>query len=243
MPTLVGWDAAGSSILYMEQNGTAVELYAMAVDSLSSSDEATDAVSAAAGWRKVGPLGHATASVDGGGVIGGGFRSTSRVTVGHNTRGETVLGYTWESLHAPQQGFVSVLPKGLGSSPSSTVQLTKLSADAASHSFPDVDIVQWPSDDGLSVEGLLIKPPGYSESAAAAKAYPLITFTHCGPAMAVLQTFIGYGSVCARFPLEIWAERGYLVLMPNYRGSTGCKFAVVLPLCVILYGSVLTDCL
>jgi dienelactone hydrolase len=25
----------------------------------------------------------------------------------------------------------------------------------------------------------------------------------------------------ARFPLEIWAEQGYYVLMPNYRGSTG----------------------
>ena len=82
---------------------------------------------------------------------------------------------------------------------------------------PGVDIVRWPSDDGLSVEGLLLKPSGF----AAGKRYPLITFTHCGPAMAVLQTFIGYGSVCARFPLEIWAERGYLVLMPNYRGSTG----------------------
>ena len=125
-----------------------------------------------------------------------------------------------------------------------TGRLTAQNGDFRPGQFPDVGVVQWPSDDGLPVEGLLIKPPGYGEGAAAAAApYPLITFTHCGPAMAVLQTFIGYGSVCARFPLEIWAERGYLVLMPNYRGSTGCKFAVVLPLRVILYGSVLTDCL
>ena len=79
------------------------------------------------------------------------------------------------------------------------------------HTFASVDIVRWPSDDGLSVEGLLIKPLGYMEAAGKrSDSLPLITFTHCGPAMAVLQTFIGYGSVCARFPLEIWAEKGQL---------------------------------
>ena len=223
MPTIVGWDASGSSVLYMEQNGTAVELYAMAVDSLSHSGSASGA-EAGAGWRPVGPLGHATAAE--GGVIGGGFRATSRVSVAHTAAGATMVGYTWESFHSPQQGFVSVLSESLRSrefrqeqqhAQASTVQLTHLSADAVAHSFPAVEIVQWPSDDGLSVEGLLIKPAGWS----AGKTYPLITFTHCGPAMAVLQTFIGYGSVCARFPLEIWAERGYMILMPNYRGSTG----------------------
>ena len=116
------------------------------------------------------------------------------------------------------------------------VQLTHLSPETQSHTFADVEVVRWPSDDGLMVEGLLLKPPDAAQkagvavstandthvgAAAAAAAHPLITFTHCGPAMAVLQTFIGYGSVCARFPLEIWAERGYSVLMPNYRGSTG----------------------
>ena len=50
---------------------------------------------------------------------------------------------------------------------------------------------------------------------------PLVVFTHCGPAMAALQTFVGFGSVCARFPLATWAEEGYSVLLPNYRGSTG----------------------
>ena len=212
MPTLVGWDAAGSSVLYMEQNHTAVELYAMAVDSLSSSEQSS--TTAAPGWRRVGPLGGATDASPG--VVGGGFRSTSRVSVAHGPDGSTLLGYTWESFHTPQQGFLSTLPRGQ-SRPRKAVQLTQLSAEAAAHTFADVDIVRWPSDDGLSVEGLLLKPLGF----AAGKRYPLITFTHCGPAMAVLQTFIGYGSVCARFPLEIWAERGYLVLMPNYRGSTG----------------------
>lgn len=36
-----------------------------------------------------------------------------------------------------------------------------------------------------------------------------------------MQTFVGYGSVCARFPLASLVELGYSVLQPNYRGSTG----------------------
>jgi hypothetical protein len=217
MPTLVGWDASGSSVMYMEQNGTAVELYAMAIDSLSqaSSSASSSSDTSGPGWRRVGPLGHATATE--GGVIGGGFRSTSRLTIGHSKAGATLLGYSWESFHSPQQGFISVMSSQ--GDVSGTAQLTSLSAAAAAHTFPSVDIVQWSSDDGLSVEGLLIKPQGWT--AAKSGGYPLITFTHCGPAMAVLQTFIGYGSVCARFPLEIWAEKGYMILMPNYRGSTG----------------------
>jgi dipeptidyl aminopeptidase/acylaminoacyl peptidase len=189
MPTMVGWDASGSSIMYMEQNGTAVELYAMAIDSLplATSSASPSSYTSGAGWRRVGPLGCATAAE--GGVIGGGFRSTSRLSIGHGKAGATLLGYSWESFHSPQQGFISVMsPQG---HVSSTAQLTSLSAEAATHTFPSVDIVQWPSDDGLSVEGLLIKPQGWTADKSGG--YPLITFTHCGPAMAVLQTFIGYG--------------------------------------------------
>ena len=95
--------------------------------------------------------------------------------------------------------------------------LTNFTGAAQDHTFASVETTTWSSDDGEPVEGILMHPHGSHKSGPS----PLILFTHCGPAMAVLQTFVGYGSVCARFPLEIWAERGYTVLMPNYRGSTG----------------------
>jgi hypothetical protein len=92
---------------------------------------------AAQGWRNIGPLGLADTScshlgnkctrVDGdnGGVIGGGFRSTSRATVGHGEE-KTVIGYTWESLHTPQQGFISSLPRDGSTNGFNTNQLTSL---------------------------------------------------------------------------------------------------------------------
>jgi dipeptidyl aminopeptidase/acylaminoacyl peptidase len=161
-----------------------------------------------------------------GGVVGGGFRSTSRVTVGYDHTdslhgvASNVIGFTWESFHTQQQGYLQKfsISGTQATAVGPSLALTNFSSVPAGHVFAAASTVQWASDDGHQVEGILLRPPG---SAAAQAPQPLIVFTHCGPAMAVLQTFIGYGSVCARFPLEIWAEQGYTVLMPNYRGSTG----------------------
>jgi dipeptidyl aminopeptidase/acylaminoacyl peptidase len=66
------------------------------------------------------------------------------------------------------------------------------------------------------VGGVLVKPVGYE----AGKRYPLIVAIHGGPASADLLGFNGgYGS-------QVYAGAGYVVLKPNYRGSTnyGEKF-------------------
>ena len=131
------------------------------------------------------------------GVLGGGFRATSRVTV--RADGDSaLLGFSWESLHTAPQAFVAELR---GSKVSNVRQISSLNVHAASQKWPNVTTQAWRSDDGGAVEGLLIHAAAKRTSAGPP---PLIVFTHCGPAMASLSTFIGAGSVCARFPLAIW---------------------------------------
>lgn len=80
------------------------------------------------------------------------------------------------------------------------------------------ETVRWKSTDGAMVEGVLVKPIGYE----AGKRYPLIVQVHGGPAGATLVGFSGsYGSYH-----HVFAAGGYMVLAPNYRGSTnyGEKF-------------------
>lgn len=68
----------------------------------------------------------------------------------------------------------------------------------------------WTSRDGQSVGGVLVKPAGYQ----AGQRYPLIVAIHGGPAAAdVLRFNGGYGA-------QVYAGAGYMVLEPNYRGST-----------------------
>ncbi|HEY0930026.1 MAG TPA: S9 family peptidase [Gemmatimonas sp.] len=68
----------------------------------------------------------------------------------------------------------------------------------------------WTSKDGKKVGGVLIKPVGYQPG----KKYPLLVAIHGGPAAADLLSFNGgYGA-------QTYAGKGWVVLMPNYRGST-----------------------
>jgi len=67
----------------------------------------------------------------------------------------------------------------------------------------------WKGQDGQMVEGLLYYPVGYREG----ERYPLIVATHGGPASSDKFAF--------SHDAQVYAGKGYAVLKPNYRGSTG----------------------
>lgn len=81
--------------------------------------------------------------------------------------------------------------------------------DLSSFKLAEYQVIEWSGKDGHSVEGILIYPIDYKEG----KPYPLLTHTHGGPASSDKMRFDGYAH--AR------AGRGYAILKPNYRGSTG----------------------
>jgi dipeptidyl aminopeptidase/acylaminoacyl peptidase len=72
---------------------------------------------------------------------------------------------------------------------------------------------RWKADDGTSVEGMLMYPPGKFE----AKNLPVFVFIHGGPADADGNHFEADWYVWDRLA----ATQGWLVFEPNYRGSTG----------------------
>ncbi len=67
----------------------------------------------------------------------------------------------------------------------------------------------WKGQDGQTVEGLLYYPVNYRPG----QRYPLLVQTHGGPAAS--DTF-GFAP-----ETQVYAGKGYAVLRPNYRGSTG----------------------
>ncbi|MBX5445999.1 S9 family peptidase [Sphaerobacter sp.] len=77
----------------------------------------------------------------------------------------------------------------------------------------EVEIVRWESDPGVEVEGLLFKPVGYQEG----QRYPLVVQIHGGPTWLWTNQFAATWHEWA----HALAGRGYAVLMPNPRGSTG----------------------
>lgn len=69
--------------------------------------------------------------------------------------------------------------------------------------------ISWKGQDGQTVEGLLFYPLDYT----AGRRYPLIVSTHGGPAS---SDRFGFSP-----DMQVYAAKGFAVLRPNYRGSTG----------------------
>lgn len=79
--------------------------------------------------------------------------------------------------------------------------------------FAEQTVVRYPARDGLELEGVLIRPLDYERG----RRYPLILVVHGGPEAHYSNGWLtGYST-----PGQVAAARGFAVLYPNYRGSTG----------------------
>jgi dipeptidyl aminopeptidase/acylaminoacyl peptidase len=74
------------------------------------------------------------------------------------------------------------------------------------------EAIQWKGADGVVVEGVLTYPVSYQRG----RKYPLVVMTHGGP-----QAADKYSIGSAGYEIQVLAGKGYAVLQPNYRGSTG----------------------
>ncbi|MSQ95966.1 MAG: S9 family peptidase [Gemmataceae bacterium] len=91
-------------------------------------------------------------------------------------------------------------------------RLTNVNPQAEQWKLPQLSVVSWKGAGGQSVEGILELPPDYKKG----DKVPLVVEIHGGPTTATyfkLQYWI-YGRT-------LLPARGYAVLCPNYRGSTG----------------------
>ncbi|PYS58930.1 MAG: S9 family peptidase, partial [Acidobacteria bacterium] len=94
-------------------------------------------------------------------------------------------------------------------------KLTDLTEQARGFTLGTREVISWPSQDGTTIEGILIKPADFD----ATKKYPLLCIIHGGPTGIDRPLLL---TPDARYyPSDIWAARGALILKVNYRGSTG----------------------
>jgi len=102
----------------------------------------------------------------------------------------------------------------VGSSNGSSMErLTVSNPELADMEFGEQESISWTGPDGWEITGVLIKPVGFREGTA----YPLQMQVHGGPESAYLDGWNTSYSTLA----QMLAQRGIMVFMPNYRGSTG----------------------
>lgn len=120
----------------------------------------------------------------------------------------TMLGFAMQTTDKPAEAFVSRIDNF------APVQVSTANADAAKLPVGKTEVIRWKSADGREIEGLLTYPVGYQ----AGTKVPMILNIHGGPAGVFQQSFIGGRGA---YPLATFAARGYAILRPNPRGSSG----------------------
>jgi len=119
------------------------------------------------------------------------------------------VAFVFSSLGKPEEIYLADSADKLDQARPIT-QFNKLFTE---RDLPQGKPYQWKADDGTTVEGMLIYPPGKFE----AKHLPMFTLIHGGPADADGNSFSADWYDWA----GLAAANGWLVFRPNYRGSTG----------------------
>jgi len=119
------------------------------------------------------------------------------------------VAFVFSSLDRPTEVYVAESFDQLGNAK----PITSFNRHYLDHPLPQGKPYQWKADDGSTVEGMLVYPPGKFE----AKGLPTFVFIHGGPADADGNKF---GADWYDYAI-LAASKGWLVFRPNYRGSSG----------------------
>jgi dipeptidyl aminopeptidase/acylaminoacyl peptidase len=88
-------------------------------------------------------------------------------------------------------------------------KVTRFNESGSGIALIQPELIQYKSFDGTTIEASLLKPAGYRENTRV----PLVVLAHGGPTWNWSDRFDAWG--------QLLASRGFAVLSPNVRGSTG----------------------
>jgi len=121
--------------------------------------------------------------------------------------GATTFSFVMQKSDRPPEVFIARLRD------KEPTQVSRANSDRTTP-VGRTELIRWTSTDGKEIEGLLTYPAGYQ----AGTKVPLLLNIHGGPAGVFQQGYIGgRGS----YPIATFAARGFAVLRPNPRGSSG----------------------
>lgn len=119
------------------------------------------------------------------------------------------VAFVYSSVEKPEEVYIADSTSQL----TNARPITAFNKELAQSDLPTGRPYQWKADDGTSVEGMLIYPPGEF----GVKDLPMLTLIHGGPADADGNHFEADWYQWS----GLAAANGWLVFQPNYRGSTG----------------------
>jgi len=123
-------------------------------------------------------------------------------------KSSSLMAYCYEDLKNPSEVYFSKTKKF------KNVKISKINSVLQYPKLAFSELISWKSKDGLEIEGILTYPKNYEKG----KKYPVILQIHGGPAGVFSERFNGRPGI---YMTEYFAEKGYITIKPNPRGSTG----------------------
>ena len=123
-------------------------------------------------------------------------------------RSGSTFGFVRQTSDTPADVFVA------SATDFTPIQISRVNGDMKLPAVGRTEVITWKSKDGKPIEGLLTYPVGYQSG----QRVPLILNIHGGPAGVFQQSFLGGRGA---YPLATFSSRGYAILRPNPRGSSG----------------------
>jgi dipeptidyl aminopeptidase/acylaminoacyl peptidase len=127
------------------------------------------------------------------------------------SRDGKVLVFSQTSLAAPAELFVATLGGPETQSFKSVTQLTHTNPALQSFRLRNGESVTFDGAGGAKIQAWVVRPPDYKEG----QKYPLLYLVHGGPQNS------WHDGWTFRWNAQVFASAGYVVFMPNPRGSTG----------------------
>ena len=119
------------------------------------------------------------------------------------------MAWVWTSPTEPNEIFTSSLTK------MEPRKLTDVNAHLRDLKLGKTEVAHWKNQkDGMAMDGIVTYPPDYQPG----KKYPLLLVVHGGPAG---QYFAQYTLRSGAYPVQVFNANGFVVFMPNPRGSGG----------------------
>ncbi|HKV29018.1 MAG TPA: S9 family peptidase [Candidatus Acidoferrales bacterium] len=119
------------------------------------------------------------------------------------------MAFVYSSQETPAEIYLAESPDKM----TKARRITSFNEQFAHYALPQGKPFQWKTEDGTTVEGMLIYPPGKFNE----KNLPMLTLIHGGPEDADGNHFEADWYQWA----DLAATDGWLVFEPNYRGSVG----------------------
>ncbi len=121
----------------------------------------------------------------------------------------TTMAFVYQNSETPPDVYITSLKKF------EPKKLTDVNSGFPKLPMGKTEVITWKSKDGkFEIEGLVTYPVNYEKG----RRYPLVLLIHGGPAGVFTKNYTAMGAV---YPIQAFAQEGYVVLRPNPRGSSG----------------------